>query len=219
MRMLKAEKFDSILVLTLNRPERLNALNNELLKALIRSIRSASADSSLSYLLLRGAGKAFSAGGDLHEACEKKRLISQSFHAYLDRLVGNLNVVVELLQDFPLPTGALLHGNVAGGGFALSLAVDYRFATSDLRIRAGPGLLGVIPAGGCTYFLPRLLGESLSRKLFLQNLQIEVQEAFHFGIIDEIVSFKWLQEIPKLLVNSLLNSEENHSYDRSKRKK
>ncbi|MFQ5976608.1 MAG: enoyl-CoA hydratase/isomerase family protein [Candidatus Heimdallarchaeota archaeon] len=208
MPMLKAEKFDGILVLTLNRPEKLNALNNDLLKALVKSIHYASLDSSLSYLLLRGAGKAFSAGGDLHEACEKKSLKSQSFHAYLDRLIRNLNVVVELLQDLPLPTGALLHGSVAGGGFALSLAVDYRFATSDLRIRAGPALLGVIPAGGCTYFLPRLLGESLSRKLLLQNLEIEAEEALYLGIIDEIVSFEWLAENPQLLVNSLLNSEE-----------
>jgi 2-(1,2-epoxy-1,2-dihydrophenyl)acetyl-CoA isomerase len=203
--MLTSKEFAGVQMITLNRPAKLNALNIEILEALANALRLAATDSSLSYLLLRGAGRGFCAGADLNEAINQHIPNYQNVARYLERLVSQLNVVIELLQDLPFPTFALLHGGVAGGGLALGVAADYRIAAPNLRIHAGPGLLGVIPAGGCTYFLPRILGDSLARKILLSDLQIEVQEAFRLGIVDEVLPLKWFQRKPDEIADALIS--------------
>lgn len=198
---LQTEELDNVLILTLNRPTRRNALNFEMLGTLSDSLRSASRDSSLKGLMLRGAGRAFCAGGDLQDANISDTRSQKRALQYLHKLVGQLNIVIELLQDLVVPTLALLHGNVAGGGFGLALAAKHRIATTNLRIHAGPGLLGLVPAGGCTYFLPRLVGDSVARRLLLFDRQVDAQEAFQLGIVDEIVPLKRLQRSPREFID------------------
>ncbi|MFX0113174.1 MAG: enoyl-CoA hydratase/isomerase family protein [Candidatus Hodarchaeota archaeon] len=203
--MITSKKFAGVLILTLNRPAKLNALNIEILETLANALRLAATDSSLSYLLLRGAGRAFCAGADLHEVINRQIPHYQTVARYLEQLVGELNAVIELVQDLPFPTCALLQGSAAGGGFALGLAMDYRIAAPDLHIRAGPGLLGGVPAGGCTYFLPRILGDSLARNILLYDLQIEAQEALRLGIVDEILPLEWFQGSPEEIANTFIS--------------
>lgn len=193
-----------MLILTLNRPTRRNALNFEMLRALSDSLQSAS---RFQGLILRGAGRAFCAGADLQDISTTDSARQERVLKYLDKLVSQLNFVIELLVELTVPTVTLLHGNVAGGGFSLALAAKHRIAATNLRIHAGPGLLGLVPAGGCTYILPRLLGDSTARKLLLSNQQIDAQEAVQLGIVDEIAPLDWLQRSSREFIDWISNSK------------
>jgi enoyl-CoA hydratase/carnithine racemase len=175
-----------------------------MLKALSDSLRSAS---RFQGLILRGAGKAFCAGADLQDVDITDSTSQERVLKYLHKLVGQLNFVIELLTKLAVPTVALLHGNVAGGGFGLALAAKNRITATNLRLHAGPGLLGLVPAGGCTYALPRLLGDSAARKLLLSDQQIEAQEALQLGLVDEIVPLEWIQRSPRELIDWIFKSK------------
>lgn len=201
---LQTEELENVLILTLNRPKQRNALNFEMLGALSDSLRSASRYQGL---ILRGAGRAFCAGADLQDISTTDSPRQERVLKYLDKLVSQLNFVIELLAQLTVPTIALIHGNVAGGGFGLALATKNRVAATNLRIHAGPGLLGLIPAGGCTYALPRLLGDSAARKLLLSDQQIEAQEAFQLGVVNEIAPVEWIQRSPRELISWIFKSK------------
>ena len=174
-------------VLTINRPQALNALNAEVFTE-IDSVVSAKLPDSSRLLLLTGSGeKAFAAGADITEftalSGEEARNLSQHGQRIFDKL-----------ENYYLPTIALIHGYALGGGCELSMACDYRIAGEKAVFGQPEVLLGIIPGGGGTQRLPRLVGSSRAKEIVMTGRQVKSDEALRIGLVDEVVPNDQLHE-------------------------
>ena len=171
---------DFIAVITLNRPEKLNALNAEV-RGLIRDILDELAtDDSVRAVVIHGTGKkAFVAGADVAE-----------FHARTpeeQRAVYAQRRIYETIADFPKPVIAAIHGFCIGGGSEVALACDIRVADRTTRISQAEIRIGLIPGGGGTQRLARLVGRGWASIISFTGDFVEADEAERIGLIDVLV--------------------------------
>ncbi|MCY3776732.1 MAG: enoyl-CoA hydratase-related protein [Candidatus Aminicenantes bacterium] len=166
--------------LTLERPEVLNALNEETIRELDDAFRSLERDEKVRIVLLSGAGKAFSAGADIPEVRRLDAETSQAFsrrgHAVLNRI-----------ERGPKPVLAAVRGFCLGGGCELALACHIRIAGSDARIGLPEVRLGIIPGYGGTQRLARIVGRSKALELLLCGRTMTAQEALAAGLVVRVV--------------------------------
>jgi enoyl-CoA hydratase/carnithine racemase len=183
------EHDDGIDRVTLNRPDRLNALDPALVDALNDYFASLQRNRTTRVVVLKGAGSAFCAGLDLKDAM--KRHVGQKeppgVTESLD-LQRRIADIVMLMRRCPQPIIALVQGAAAGGGFALALAADIRIAAKSARMNCAFIKLGL---GGCdigtSYFLPRLVGVSVASELILTGRFIGAERALAVGLVSEVV--------------------------------
>ena len=166
--------------LTLERPEVLNALNEETIRELDAAFRSLERDETVRIVLLSGAGKAFSAGADIPEVHRLNAETSQAFsrrgHAVLNRIERGSKPVLAAVRGFCL-----------GGGCELALACHIRIAGSDARIGLPEVKLGIIPGYGGTQRLPRIVGRSKALELLLCGRTMTAREALEAGLVSRVV--------------------------------
>lgn len=166
--------------LTLERPEVLNALNEETIRELDAAFRSLEQDENVRVVLLSGTGKAFSAGADIPEVHRLNAETSQAFsrrgHAVLNRI-----------ERGPKPVLAAVRGFCLGGGCELALACHIRIAGSDARIGLPEVKLGIIPGYGGTQRLARIVGRSKALELLLCGRTMTAQEALEAGLVVRVV--------------------------------
>lgn len=167
---------DGIATVTLNRPDKLNALTPELCQELIVALRTVSTDTAVRVIILTGAGRAFCAGADLTV------LGSDG-----DTLVAGGKQIALLLRGAPQPVIAAVNGPSAGGGANLALACDYRIATDAATIGQVFAKLGLGPDWGGSYFLPRLVGTSRALELLWSARMVPATEAHALGLYDRLV--------------------------------
>ncbi|WP_308299046.1 enoyl-CoA hydratase/isomerase family protein [Streptomyces sp. GESEQ-35] len=178
--MLRVELRDRIAVLTLDRPERLNAVGSEtagLLKDALVDLRH---NDDVRALVLTGAGRAFSAGADLAEI--ESFTAPGQFRAF----VGRLTETYALLEDFPKPSVAAVHGFAYGGGLELALACDLRVAELGALLGLPEMKLGVLPGAGGTQRLPRLLPPAIAKQMILTGEPIDAGRACELGLVNEV---------------------------------
>lgn len=174
--------------LTLNRPERLNAIDQTLVDELHAFLGSIENDPRATVLVLRGAGRAFCAGLDLKDPAgdpsgEGDGSISSGLRA--QRHMARLVIRV---RHLPQPVIALVHGPATGGGFALALAADVRIAGESARMNAAFIRLGLSACDlGTSYFLPRIVGLSLASELLLTGKFIDARRSLESGLVSRIV--------------------------------
>jgi enoyl-CoA hydratase len=169
-----------VALITLNRPEKLNALNADVrsrLKAIFAELRD---DDDVRAVVIHGAGdKAFVAGADITEFAartpEEQREVYKQLRIY------------EAVADFPKPVIAALHGFCIGGGSELALACDVRVADRTTRISQAEIRIGLIPGGGGTQRLARLVGGGWATIISLTGDFVEAEEAHRIGLIDVLV--------------------------------
>ncbi|HEU5200780.1 MAG TPA: enoyl-CoA hydratase-related protein [Ktedonobacterales bacterium] len=178
--------------LTLNRPERLNALTPELALAIQAEVNAASADDEVRVIVITGAGQGFCAGLDL-TADVAAILAGQSRHARLDPL-GWIGRQALTLTECDKPVIAAINGAAAGGGLSLALAADIRLMAAGARITTGYLRRGLSPDGGMTYFLPRLVGASRAADLILSARTIDAEEAERIGLVSRVLPAEGFQE-------------------------
>ncbi len=173
-------RIDELALITLDRPEALNALSFALLDDLSRQLDSiASGDTRA--LLVTGAGdRAFSAGADIKELMGRT-LVEQRAGAMLGQSV------LAKLDQLPLPSIALINGYAFGGGLELALACTFRLAAPTARLGFPEIKLGLIPGYGGTQRLPRLVGEARATELILTGRTVLAEEAERIGLINHIV--------------------------------
>lgn len=168
-----------VVVVTLHRPERLNALDTEMRRELLDSFDGLKHDPSVRVAVLRGAGdEAFAAGADIGDFAERT--------AEEQRAVYEERRIFEAVADFELPVIAALHGYCIGGGTELALACDVRVADPTVRISQAEIRLGLIPGGGGTQRLPRLVGRGWASIMALTGDFLDAETALRIGLVDEL---------------------------------
>jgi len=166
-------------VITLNRPERLNAFNDAMHEALRDAIAQAEADESCRALLITGAGRGFCAGQDLSDRLLKpgeKPLPRKSLEIYY-------NPLVRKLRALPFPVIAAVNGVAAGAGCNIALACDIVLAARSASFTQSFARIGLIPDSGGTWLLPRLVGEARARALALLAEPLPAEKAEQWGLV------------------------------------
>lgn len=178
--LLVEKRDDRVAVLTLNRPDKLNALNAELRSLLRDTFGALSEDDEVRVVVLHGAGdKAFVAGADVTEFAART--------PEEQREVYSRPRVYEAVADFPKPVIAAIHGFCIGGGCELALASDVRVADTTTRISQAEIRIGLIPGGGGTQRLSRLVGRGWATILSLGGDFVDAEEAHRIGLVDVLV--------------------------------
>ncbi|WP_241266919.1 enoyl-CoA hydratase/isomerase family protein [Streptomyces scabichelini] len=180
MSVLRVEVRGGLAVFTLDRPSRLNAIGSETVGLLRDALERVREDEAVRALVLAGAGRAFSAGADLDEM--ESFTTPGQFRAF----VGRLTEAYALLEDFPKPSVAALHGFAFGGGLELALACDLRVAEHGTRLGLPEMKLGVLPGAGGTQRLPRLVPPAIAKQMILTGEPIDAQRAWDLGLVNEL---------------------------------
>jgi methylglutaconyl-CoA hydratase len=178
------EKVGKTLILTLNRPERLNALNNELLRLLVEELSTAHKDTTVSGIIITGNGNAFCAGGDLKERLSHFEADSS---LYGDAMLSRLREICSLIESIGKPVVAAINGHAFGGGVELALACDFRIVAEQAKLGLTEPKVGMIPGGGGTQRLPRLIGASRAKELLMLAEAIDTKKALDYGLVNQVV--------------------------------
>jgi len=173
-----------VLTLTLNRPERLNAMNIELIQALLAVAQRAAADSACRAVLITGAGRGFCAGADLADRALGPSSARPDLGQALDK---GLNPLVRALRSLPKPIVCAVNGPAAGAGANLALACDIVLAAKSAQFLQAFARIGLIPDAGGTFILPRLVGEARARALMMLADPIGAEQAAAWGMIHRAV--------------------------------
>jgi len=189
---------DGIVTLTLNRPETLNAMNEAMMGEIERILIELVADPAVRAVVLTGAGRAFSSGGD------QKRGGAEVPPSFFEgdpggALIERLNRCIVRMQRLPKPIVGSINGVAAGAGMNIALATDLRIASDTARFGEVFTRVGLVPDGGGTYFLPRLVGTAKAMEMILLADIIDASEALRIGLVNRVVPAEQLaQETLKL---------------------
>jgi enoyl-CoA hydratase len=198
---LLVEDIGSVRRLTLNRPGSLNALNAELMDALMEALEAAGSDEGVSVLVLRGAGRAFCAGYDLNEDAAGGELDSRGWHEELQRSTAQMLQIV----DHPKPVIASVHSYCLAGGTDLMLACDLAVASDDayfgyVDVRFGSGVVSM--------FLPWVVGVRTAKELlFTGEDRVSADQALRIGLVNRVVPRDSLDEGTLALANQIAMNE------------
>ncbi|HKV60607.1 MAG TPA: enoyl-CoA hydratase-related protein [Candidatus Acidoferrum sp.] len=189
-------RHEGIATLVMNRPDRLNALNNELAMAVNDALGRIAGDTSVSVVVISGAGRAFCAGGDLGAMAASRQ--KGGMHDLEPLLRAGMQMVLNM-RTMPQPVIAAVHGAAAGAGMNVALAADIRIAAEEATFGQNFGKVGLFPDFGGTYFLPQLVGPAKAAELFYTGDMIDAKTALHLGIVNQVVPGAQLEaEVMKL---------------------
>jgi 2-(1,2-epoxy-1,2-dihydrophenyl)acetyl-CoA isomerase len=189
---LRQEREGAVLVLTLNRPERRNALTPALYDALLEALHDAAGDAAVGAVVLTGAGTAFCAGGDVGRMAGTAAAPALSFEDRLNGLRRRAGIC-ETLHTMQKPTIAMMRGPAVGAGLSLALACDLRYADATARLRTGFIDVGLSGDFGGHYFLPRLVGMAKARELYLTSPMLDAGTALSLGLLNAVLAPDALQ--------------------------
>ncbi len=172
--------------IVLNRPEKKNALSNELAWGILGAVEEASKDDSVWIIAITGTADAFCSGLDLSGAGQETSPLSEQGQ-FLDDFgwVGRIPLVLRQLCDKPVVAG--VNGVAVGAGLSLALAADIRVAAESARFIAGYPRIGASPDGGMTWTLPQLIGYEQAMRFLIENRTIGAEEALRLGMVGEVV--------------------------------
>ncbi len=191
---------DGIVIVTINRPDRRNALDRPTLAAGRTLIRDILYDRSVRVLIVTGAGdKAFCAGADLKE---REHMAMVEVRQYIQYIRDTFTEI----ENLPIPVIAAINGVSMGGGTELALACDIRIASPNAKIALNETSLGIIPGGGGTVRLPRLVGRGIAKELILTARWVEAEEAYSIGLINSIAPAGKLMDLAIDMAKMILNN-------------
>lgn len=187
---------------TLDRPERLNALNDAMVEELSTYFRDLAKERDVRVVVLKGAGRAFCAGLDLQEGGREK-------FDTIDRLRHQHSIaeIVLAMRYCPQPVISLVHGAACGGGFAIALASDIRIAGESARMNAAFIRIGLSACDiGVSYFLPRLVGASVAAEFLLTGDFITAERALATGLVSRMVPDDQMEAAAAPLIEAMLTT-------------
>jgi enoyl-CoA hydratase/carnithine racemase len=222
------EVADGIATITLNRPEKRNAMNDEMRNELIEALERIAVDATIRALVLTGAGKGFCAGGDIAGMQQRMQAPAGEVAFAGWRRQQRVHRAQALLHSLPKPTIAAVNGPAAGLGADVALACDFVIASQFASFTWSYVQRGLIPDGGGMYFLPRRVGLAKAKELIFTGCLVDVDMAAMLGIVDRKTTSDalladaraWAREVSKnsaaalALTKSLLNETFESSADR-----
>lgn len=178
-------KEDYVAKITLNRPERLNAINREMEQELIESLADITKDEDIRVLVLTGAGRAFCSGGDVSENMVEEyggsvQKVSDTFHHIYQGLTLQL-------FNLDIPTIGMINGAAVGLGFDLALACDIRIGSENARFMVAFTRMGLTPAAGGAWLMPRIMGLAKAAEFIYTADFLEAEEALRLGVLNRLV--------------------------------
>jgi len=176
---IRYERIDALALITIDRADKLNAISLATLDELQSAVARAAADDAVRVIAITGAGdKAFASGSDLSE------VLHRDFKKALEPIVQGL---ADQLERTPKPTIAAINGICMGGGLEVALGCDLRVATTNARFATPEGKLGIIPGGGATARLPRIVGRGWGMEMLLMGEPIDATQALSIGLVTRVV--------------------------------
>jgi enoyl-CoA hydratase/carnithine racemase len=191
---LQIELDGEIGTLTLNRPDSLNAMSPEMIGELTEAFAWLADQAPLRALIVTGAARAFSAGGDVNWFKEGVESDEIDLPSNVRRGAEVLHQAIVDMRRIPYPVIAAVNGPAAGAGFSLALACDIRIASEEAFFACAYGRIGASPDGGMTYFLPRVIGPSKALELLLNDPNLTAEGALAAGLVSEVVPADALME-------------------------
>lgn len=177
------EQHGSIGIMTFNRPEVFNAMSVELILAFRDVTNEIIKSTTVRALIVRGAGKAFLAGGDVAHFYKERDNVAETVKPLGDALhEGIIN-----LRNMPFPVIAEVQGACAGAGLSVMMACDFAIASTAAQFKTAYTQIGLSPDGGSTYFLPRLLGMRKATELIMLSETINAEQALALGLVNRVV--------------------------------
>ena len=174
---------DRVAVVTLNRPEVMNAFSDAMREDLLRAVGEAAANPEVRCVVITGAGRAFCAGGDI---ASMAGLQDQGDTSIIGRRMTLGSRVIHCLREMPKPVIAAINGAAAGAGMNLALACDVRFAAESARFSESFVKIGLVPDWGGTYLLTRIVGAGKALELMMSGDRIDAREALRLGLLNRI---------------------------------
>ena len=209
------KKEDHIATIILNRPEVLNALNQQMEKELTQAIGQVSQDEEIRVLIIKGAGRAFCAGVDFRFGMVKAKEVEVEKAAALpdsrqDLGKGKLLYAVQkhaviTLQNLDKPTIAIVNGAAVGFGFDLALACDMRIGSPEARFSVAFTKMGLPPDSGGSWLMPRVMGLGKALEYIFTGDTINADEAYRIGILNRLVPAEQLEEEAMILARKIAN--------------
>lgn len=190
------EKRGGVAILTINRPDKLNALNTAVHTEGVAALDELRKDDEVRVLVITGAGeKSFIAGADISEFAGKTPVTQRS--VFQERTLFNV------IDSFPKPVIAMINGFCLGGGNELSLACDIRICSPNARFSQPEINLGIMPGGGGTQRLTRLIGEGRSMEMNLTGDMIDAETAHKFGLVNHVYAADELEARTMEMANKI----------------
>jgi len=186
------EKEDDIAVVTFNRPEAMNALNNRTRAEFAAAISEAAADDEIKVLILTGSGKAFVAGSDIKEFSQTTPYVAH-----------NIQRLGEMVEKLEKPVIAAVNGFCLGGGCEIAMACDIIIASEKAKFGQPEINIGIIPGGGATQRLPRLIGVCKAKELIYTGDIISAEQADRLGLVNRVVPLNELMPAAKELAEKI----------------
>ncbi len=189
---------DGVAVLTMNRPERRNAMSGEMMSGMTIALREAEASNDVRCVVLTGAGGAFCAGGDVKGMNERNKPASGGAPTTLDEAIARQRLAQRAtagkLYEMPKPTIASLPGAAAGAGLSLALACDLRIASENALLVTAFAKVGFSGDYGGTFFMTQLIGAAKARELYYLSDRVDAKEAERLGLVNQVVTEGALEE-------------------------
>jgi 2-(1,2-epoxy-1,2-dihydrophenyl)acetyl-CoA isomerase len=191
---------EGVATLTLNRPDRLNALSTPIMEGLLEALPRLASDTGVGVVVLTGAGRAFCAGGDVKSMAE--RSAEPGMEEAVSHLRGRMEVS-RLLHEIPKLTIAMVNGPAAGAGMSLALACDLRIAAHSARFVSAFANIGFSGDFGGSYFLSKLVGTGKARELYYTAEPLDAAQALALGVVNRVVPDAELVDATMLLARKL----------------
>ena len=188
---IRTEIADGVMTITLNRPERRNAMSNAMTTGLVASLDDAETATDVGAVLLTGAGGAFCAGGDVKgmaEAGGEGGDSSLQYDARVHLQRRNQRDTAGKLYELPKPTIAALPGPAAGAGLSIALSCDLRYGSPNAILTTAFARVGFSGDYGGTYFMSRLIGSAKARELYFLSEKVDMTEAERLGLVNGVFS-------------------------------
>ncbi len=187
---IRLDRTDGVAVLTLNRPDAANTINDVLAREFMMAATECDDDASIRAVVITGAGTMFCLGGDLKSFATA----GDDLKSALKEITTYLHAGISRLTRMDAPVIAAVNGIAAGAGFSLAAAADYVVASDKASFVMAYTNAGLAPDGSSTYFLPRRIGDRRARELMLTNRMLSASEALDWGVANQVVAADALME-------------------------
>lgn len=185
--MLKVEKIEFVLWLTLNNPSTSNSITYEMIDSLVSTLNRAERDETVRTVVITGEGKNFSSGGDLKNMMNKFEMFAGESDELRRRYEQGIQQISRAMEAFSKPTIAMVNGAAAGAGCDLACMCDIRIGSSHAKFLESFVKIGLVPGDGGSFFLQRVVGFAKAMELTVTGREVKAEEALQIGLLNQLV--------------------------------